>query len=56
MPKFLEGGIVDQDCLDGLAAMPDEELLEFLKVDLQLNAFQVRIIRIALRNMKQTAD
>ena len=49
LPKFVSGGVVDDACLDGLAAMPEQDVQEFMQVDVGLNAFQARIVRIALR-------
>ncbi len=49
LPNFLNNGVSDEACLDGLAAMPDQDVREFLQGDLGLNAFQARVVRIALR-------
>lgn len=49
LPNFLRSGVSDGACLDGLAAMPDQDVREFLQGDLGLNAFQARVVRIALR-------
>ncbi|KAJ3528482.1 hypothetical protein NM688_g7994 [Phlebia brevispora] len=49
VPRFLGCGISDEGCLDALGEMPAEELRDFLREDLGLNAFQVRIMSIALR-------
>ena len=49
LPKFVRSGVTDDACLDGLAAMPERDVQEFMQADVGLNAFQARIVRIALR-------
>ncbi|KAJ3557985.1 hypothetical protein NM688_g1177 [Phlebia brevispora] len=54
-PLFLEGGIHDQDCLTGLAAMSKKDLKEFLVDDLDLDSFQALKIRKALKRLRSPA-
>lgn len=52
MDVFVKGGIVDRSSLSGLYAFPEHEQGEFLKIDLGLNAFQTRAIKLKIKNTK----
>lgn len=49
--RFAAAGIVDAGCLRGLARLNETERYMFLKEDLRLDAFQLRVIRVALGSM-----
>ncbi|KAL6306188.1 hypothetical protein BKA93DRAFT_775347 [Sparassis latifolia] len=45
---FLQAGVVDAECVQALAEMPDSEKNAFLRETLELNPFQVHAVRVAL--------
>lgn len=55
-PAFVRGGVVEEVHLLRLAAMPRGELHEFLSIDLELNPFQCRLVRIALHETYRDCD
>ncbi|GJE90331.1 hypothetical protein PsYK624_064610 [Phanerochaete sordida] len=50
---FVQGGIVDEAHLDQLGGLQKAEQLQFLRNDLGLNAFQARVVRLALATRKK---
>lgn len=55
-PAFIRSGIVEEVHLLNLAAMPRDELHEFLSVKLGLIPFQCRLVRIALHETYGDCD
>lgn len=50
---FIHAGVVGAAHIEALVEMPESEQVEFLRRDLDLNAFDVRTIRLALLARKQ---
>ena len=49
LPRLIQEGIKDRECLIGLAMLDRTEKRKFLKRDCRLDAFQYRVLRSALK-------
>ncbi|KAH9947032.1 hypothetical protein B0H21DRAFT_740693 [Amylocystis lapponica] len=49
--RFIAAGIVDTECLRGLAGLPEAEQHLFLKEDICLDPFQMRVLRVGLNKI-----
>ena len=52
LPRFVEGGVYDLDCLTGLTMLPETEQRKFLVHDLGLNPFQVMTVQAAFEELR----
>lgn len=53
---FIEAGIVDDECILALAAMPDREKNTFIRETLRLNPFHMHTLRVALSRRLQAEN
>ena len=53
LPAFIAAGVDDALALEGLAALPKDEQLDFLRNDLHINMLHSRIILSGLKGLRR---